>query len=303
MKRLVNTFTVLLLLFSGCMSTSAQDNLKTKYVPTPKDMEVLSEKLIELESNELSTINDIKDYVKQVENLAVEYYHGNIASMDKKDVTAKALRDVKNYAEKLSNGSTRDMMECGILNTVIYHYNAGLNSKKLCGQIDLPVVDAVTGEIQAWQKLENTLSDYYAYCGFMESQGGSMANLVATGSAWKLAEARYNDTNLLLRAGFGRGFRGSYMFDTIKKNANETVEYLTSKAKDLLDCEDDFKASPYYKEVSKGMTEACKNLKTDMEAWINSRTRLVACLEEQLIGINETQKLLSKIKEIGTPEQ
>ena len=102
MKRLVNTFTALLLLFSGCMSTSAQDNLKTKYVPTPKDMEVLSEKLIELESNELSTINDIKDYVKQVENLAVEYYHGNIASMDKKDVTAKALRDVKNYAETLS---------------------------------------------------------------------------------------------------------------------------------------------------------------------------------------------------------
>ena len=90
MKRLVNTFTVLLLLFYGSMATSAQDNLKKKYVPTTKDLEELSEKLIELESNELLTINDINNYVKQVENFVVKYYHGNIASMDKKDVTVNA---------------------------------------------------------------------------------------------------------------------------------------------------------------------------------------------------------------------
>lgn len=304
MKRLVKTFTVLLLLFSGCMATSAQDNLKRKYAPTPEDMEELSEKLISLESNELSTINDIKDYVKQVENFAVEYYHGDIASTDKKDVTTvKALRDVKEYAEKMSCGSTHDMMVCGILNTVIYHYNTGLNSQKLCGQIDLPVVNAVTDEIQAWQKLENTLSAYCAYSAFMECQGGSMANLIATGGTWSLAEARYQDTNMLLKAGFARGFKDFYMIDNIKKNANEIANDLTSKAKDLLDCEDDFKASTYYKEVSKGLTEACENLKTDMDAWINSRVRLVACLDDQLIGISETQKLLAKIKEIGTFEQ
>lgn len=303
MKLLVNTFTVLLLLFSGCMATSAQDNLKMKYVPTAEDLEELTEKLIELESNELLTINDINDYVKQVENFAVEYYHGDVKSMDKKDVTVKALRDVKKYAEKKAYGSTHDMMECGILNTVIYHYNTGLNSKKLCGQIELPVVGAVTDEIQAWQKLENTLSDYYAYSAFMENQGGSMASIIATGSAWNLAEARYHDTNMLLKAGFGRGFRGFHMIDNIKKNATETVENLTSIANDLLDCEDDFKASPYYKEVSKGLTEACENLKTDMDTWINSRIKFVSCLEDQLIGISETQKLLTQIKKIATPEQ
>lgn len=298
MKQLVNTLTVILLLSSGLSTATANDRLKTKYVPTAEDMEELSEKLIELESNELLTINDINDYVKQVENFAVEYYHGDVKSMDKKDVTDKALRDVKKYAEKKANGSTRDMMECGILNTVIYHYNTGLNSKKLCGQIELPVVGAVTDEIQAWQKLENTLSDYYAYSAFMWNQGGSMASIIATGSAWRLAEARYNDTNMLLKAGFGRGFRDFYTIDTIKKNASETVENLTSEANDLLDCDDDFKASPYYKEVSKGLTEACENLQADMDAWINSRIKLVACLEDQLIGINETQKLLTEIKKI-----
>ena len=303
MKRLVNTFTAISLLFFGLLTTNANAELRTKYAPTPKDMEELAQKLINLESNELSTINNIKDYIKQVQHFAVEYYHRDTASMSEKFVADKALRDVKDYAEKKASGSTRDMMECGILNTVIYHYNIGLNSIKLRGQIDLPVVRAVTDEIEAWQKLENTLSDYYAYCGFLECQGGSMASGFATGRAWTLAEARYNDTNMLLKAGFGRGFRGFHMIDDIKKNANETVKDLTTIAKDLLDCEDDFKNSPYYKEVSNSLSEACKNLQTDMDAWIKARTSLVSCLDDQLIGINETLKLLSQIKTIGKPEQ
>ena len=43
MKRLVNIFTVLLLLFSGSMATSAQDNLKMKYV-----------KIVHIENNVLA---------------------------------------------------------------------------------------------------------------------------------------------------------------------------------------------------------------------------------------------------------
>ena len=304
MKRLVNTFTVLLLLFSGLTTTSANDEIKRKYAPTPKDMQELSEKLIELESNELSTIDDIKEYIKQIENFAVDYYHGDISSMSKRYVADLALNDVKKYADdtKLS-GSTRDMMECGILHTAIYHYKTALNSVELRGQIDLPVVDAVTHEIEAWQKLENTLCEYYAYSAFMQHQGGSLAQIGATGSAWSLAEARYNDTEMLLKAGFARRARNFPMVDDIGKKADETVKSLTATAKDLMDCDDDFKESAYYKEVSKGLTEACEKLSADMEAWINARISVVGCLEEQGIGIGETFKLLSKIKEIGTPEQ
>ncbi len=304
MKRLVNTFTALLLMFSGLMTISANDELKTKYVPTAKDMEEFSQKLIELESNELSTFNDIKDYIKQVENYAMEYYHGNKSSMSKRDVASLALRDVQQYADKIkADGSTRDMMECGILYTVIFHYNTYLNSDELSGQIYLPVVSAVMHEVETWQKLENTLTDYYAYSAFMESQGGSMANIVATGSAWNIAEARYKDTNMLLNAGIADGARSFPMIDEIKRNANETVNFLISTAKDLLDCENDFKESTYYKEVSKGLTEACDNLKTDMEAWIIARLSVVGCLEERSIGIDATFKLLTQIKKIGTPEQ
>ncbi|MBO4723464.1 MAG: hypothetical protein J5629_11140 [Muribaculaceae bacterium] len=267
-------------------------------------MEVLSEKLIELESIELLTIDDIKGYIKQVENFAADYYHGSMSSMSKKDVAYRALNDVKKYADKTkASGSTRDMMECGILHTAVYHYKTALNSEELRAQIDLPVVDAVTHEIEAWQKLENTLCEYYAYSAFMQHQGGSLAQIGATGSTWSLAEARYNDTEMLQKAGFARRARNFPMVDDIRKKADETVKSLTATAKDLLDCDDDFKTSPYYNEVSKGLTAACENLSADMGAWINARISVVGCLEEQGIGIGETFKLLDNIIKIGSPEQ
>ncbi len=304
MKRLVNTSTALLLLFSALMATTANAETKRKYAPTPKDMEELCEKLIELESNEISTFSDIKDYVRQVENLAVAYYHGDTSSKSESLAAATALEKVKEYADNIkASGSTRDMMECGILNAAIFHYKTGVNSEKLSAQIILPVVDAIIDEINAWQKLENTLNDYYAYAAFMENEGGSMASIVATGTAWSLAEARYNDTEMLLTAGIADKTSNIPMSDKIREQANTTVTFLTSTAKGLLDCEDYFKENPYYKEVSKGLTEACKNLKTDMEAWINARLSVVGCLQEQGIGIGETFKLLNQIKTIGTPEQ
>ena len=291
MKHLVNTFTVLLLLITGTVATSANYEIKKKYVPTVKDLEGLSEKLIELESNELSTINDIKDYIKQVENLAEAYHQGTI-SKSKEKKALEVLYDVEKYADETkAYGSTRDMMECGFLHTAAFHYKTALNSKELLGQIE------------TWLKLENTLNEYYAYSSFLHNQGGSMAGIAASGSAWRLAEARYNDTEQLLKAGFARGARDFPMQNDIKKKANDIVNTFTTAAKDLLDCDKDFKKSAHYKEVSKSMTEACQNLKTVMDTWVNKRLAMIACFEEQGIGISETFKLLDNIKKIGELEK
>ncbi len=304
MKLLTNALTALLLLFSCLVATDANAEMRRQYAPTPQDLEELSEKLIELESNELLTIDDLKDYIKQVEDFAVAYYHAKKSTMDKRMLASRALEDVKKYADEIkANGSTRDMMECGFLNTAICHYYIAINSNEMRGQIILPVVDAMTDEIVAWQKLENTLTDVYAYSAFMENQGGSMASISASGSAWDLAEARRNDTDMLLKAGVADEARHFPMMDEMRKQATATVKFLTTRAKDLLDCDDDFKASPYYKEVSKGLTEACAKLDTDMDAWVSARIRVVGCLQEQGIGIDGTFKLLSQIKKIGTPEQ
>lgn len=301
MKRLVNTVTVFLLLISGAFATSA--DAKVKPLPVVEDVAGFSEKLIEIESNELSTFNDVKDYIKQVENLAESYYTEG-KSLSKQEKTLKMLDEVAKYADNIkANGSTRDMMDCGILHTVIYHYKTGLNSKDLRGQIMLPVVSAVTDEIEAWLKLENTLSEYYAYSAFMNNQGGTIAYIFASGSAWQLAEARYNDTEQLLKAGFSSGARNFPMSNEIKEKANSIVNSFSTSAKDLMDCEDDFKESPYYNEVSKDLSEACKNLKTDLKAWINARLKVLGCLEDQGIGIGETLKLLDNIKKIGEQEK
>ena len=306
MKRFISTFTIIMLLATGFMASSADARVKTKAKNksiTVKNMDKLSEKLIELESNELENTADIKAFITQVENLAETYSQGD-KKLSKRDKTLKVLDEVAKHADKTkASGSTRDMMECGFLHTVINHYKTGLNSIELRGQIDLPVVDAVTREIETWQKLENTLCEIYAYSAFLQNQGGSLSQIEASGSAWRIAEARYNDTEMLLKAGFSRGARNFPMSGEIKEKANKTVESLTATAKDLLDCDDYFKESAYYTEVSKSLTEACKNLNTDMDAWVKARLNVLGCLEEQGIGIGETFKLLDNINKIGTPEQ
>ncbi|MBP5688796.1 MAG: hypothetical protein J6X22_09185 [Muribaculaceae bacterium] len=305
MQRLVNTFTVILLITAGVVAASANDKIKTKYRPTLQDMEVLSEKLIELESKELSTIDDLRDYMKQVEDFALDYYRGDMFSMGRNAVAFKALGEVEKYADDVkASGSTRDMMDCGFLHTSIHHYNTILNIEQL--GIKFKQNRVVTDETEAWLKLENTLNKYYAYSSYIFNQGGSMANLVASGSAWSLAEARYQDTYQLLKArfsGFAIGARNATSEDIIRKEANNVVASLTASANDLLDCDDSFKESPFYKEVSKGLSEACENLKTDMDAWISARLSMVICLEEQEIGTGETLKLLDNIKKIGEQEQ
>lgn len=310
MKRFISTFTIIMLLATGFMALNADAKVKAKAKAkaknnsiTVKNVPELSEKLIELESNELENTIDIKAFITQVESLAEAHFQGD-KTLNKREKTLKVLDEVAKYADKTkANGSTRDMMECGFLHTVIYHYKTGLNSRELLGQIDLPVVDAVTREIETWQKLENTLCEYYAYSAFMQHQGGSLAQIGASGSSWTLAEARYNDTDMLLKAGFSRGARNVPMSEKILEKADETVKYLTATANNFLDSDDTFKESTYYKEVSKSLIEACNNLNTDMDAWVKARMSVVGCLEKQDIGISETFKLLDNIKKIGTPEQ
>lgn len=301
MKRLVSTVAALLLLMTGVIASSANDKIKA---PVVKNLEGLTEKLIELESNELSTIGDVKDYIKQVEDLA-EIYHYATNGKSKKQKALDVLNDVEKYADEVkANGSTRDMMECGILHTAAYHYKTALNCEKMQAQIILPVVDAMRNEIVAWLKLENTLTNYYAYSSYLFNQGGSMAGLSATGSAWSLAEARCNDTEQLTKAKVASSAKRTPLDNKIKEKANELVLSFTSSAKDLINSDNDFKDSPYYNEVSKGLTEACENLKTDMEVWINARLGVIACYEEQsqIPVISETFKLIDKIKKIGEQE-
>lgn len=299
MKLLTNTLTVLLLLTIGVTSTSANDEIKTKYNPVVKDLEGLSDKLFDLECEELWSIEDLRDYVKQVENLAEIYYAGP-DTQSKMEKALMMLEEAEKYADEVKAfGSTFDMTVCADIHAASYHYKTAIYGEVLGTKIELSRVRTVRNEIEAWLKLENTLINYYAYFTYLYYQGGSMAITVSSGCDWRLAEARYNDILQLLKADFASSTQSVVGEDKIREEANNLVTSFTASAKDLIDCDD---YNEDHKEVYKKLSMICENLKTDMDAWIDARLALVESFEEQGIGISETVKLIDNIKKIGEQE-
>ena len=290
---------------AGIMATCADANAKTKVKakkqPVVKDFAGLSDNLIALE-NTYAT-NGFEYYANRVEEVAATYFQGN-KSLSKKEKTRQVLNALAKYADDtFANGSTADMMTCNYLYTAINHYKTALNYMIMQAKTKVPVVVIVTQEIKAWKNLEETLSELYSSYIYLKNEGGSLSYIFISGFAWHIAEVRYNDTEALLKAGFARKSNDLTNGEDIYTKANEAVNSFTSKVDELLNSDSYLKEDPSNAKMYEGLTILCKNLQTDMDAWIKARTSLVSCLDDQLIGINETLKLLSQIKTIGTPEQ
>jgi hypothetical protein len=301
MRKSIISFAVILLATAGLMAVSSEVNAKVNKPPEVKDVEALADKLIEIESIERSTINDIRDFIKQVETVAAPYLIGE-ESLSPKEKTFKVLDAVDNYAENKLEGSTRDMVEGGLLHALTYHYRAGLNTRDLQAQIEHNLVSAVSDEANAWQKLENTLNAYYAYLAFMHHEGGTLAQTQASGSVWRLAEARFNDTEKLVESGLDPNGRAVYGIDQVRKFSDEIVESFTQKAKYFIDNPGDFADNKYFNDAANGLNEACASLKGDLNDWIQERFRLMSHCNNAISVFGQTCILLDKIKKLGTLE-
>ncbi len=283
-------------------AVSVNANAGINKVPEVKDVETLADELIDADSLELTTVNDIKDFVKKVETISAPYLVGE-ESLSDQEKTIKVLDAVANYAETKAEGSTLDMVEAGLLNTIIYHYKTGLNIHSLQGQTAHNLVSAVTNEAEAWQKLENTLSDYYAYLAIMHHEGGTLAQIQASGSLWRLADARYNDTQKLIESGLNPNGKSVFGIKDMENLSSQIVTEFTKKAKGFIEDPGDFGESKYFKEAANGLNEACANLRVDLDAWIKSRAILLSHCNNAPEALGQACILLTKIKKLGELEQ
>lgn len=292
-----------LVIISVIVALNSSVDAKAPARPAVKDVATLADKLIELESFELSTVIDLQDLAKQVETLAVPYVQGG-NSMTNQQKTLMVLDEVQKYATDVKfQGSNIDMVEGGRLHALIYHYKTAINTRELRGQIEHHLITAVTRETEAWMKLENTLCEYYACLRYIYHQGGTMANLDASGCEWVLAEARYDDTQQWLQAGLDPNVKRAPMEEELIKKSNDIATSLIETANDLIDNAEDFKYSNYFPNVSTALKEACTKLNGDLQNWIKERRVLLALCKDQGMGLAQTFKLLDLIKERGDLEK
>ena len=300
MKRYLTTFT-LILFAAGLMSISG----KAPVHPVGKDISVLADALLEIESKNPTTIDEMKTFVSQVETMAEPYFQGKKKSVSKSEKTLRVLDEVAKYADEVKqNGSTFDMVESGRLHTLIYHYKTSLNIGKMCEKADQKLVTAVNDEAEAWLKLENTLNNYYACSAYIFNEGASMSHIEASGKAWSLAELRYNDTEKILNEGLVPEAWNVAVKEELKKGSNNVVYELRKAAINLIGGRSgDFNDNKYLSEVTKDLNETCNTLDADMQSWIKARTALVAHSKDRMNGAMQTMSLFVQMKKIAKQEQ
>ena len=303
MKRYLTTFT-LILFAAGLISTSG----KAPVHPVGKDISVLCDALLGIESKNPTTIDEMKTFVSQVETMAEPYFQGKKKSVSKREKTFQVLDDVAQYVNDIKmNGATFDMRDGGLLLALIYHYKTALHiltQSEQCGPL---AAAAVKNEAEAWLKLEKTLCDYYASSSYILNEGGSISHLVSSGCAWSLAEARYNETEKMLKSGLGSSNTNVITKDKIEAKSKSVVAELKGIAdRAIHSCSDDFKEGVYFGNVSNGLNEAVANLNDDMKAWIDARIKLLSYskdLNDQVFGTTQTMSLFEKITGLAEPEK
>ncbi len=108
----------------------------------------------------------------------------------------RALKDLKAYAERLSEGSTIDMVQSSVIDAACSRYLMAKEYKKLSQ--DNPLY---TEEMNDWFALEKELDNYGGSLAYIMNWGGSLARVINGGFAMTTADERQKSYSQLHRGG------------------------------------------------------------------------------------------------------
>ena len=282
---------------------------KRQAAGTAKSIETFAKSLRDMESKKVATVNEYKNLKAEIEKLAVPYFKSayNKRAKTVEQKTLAVLAQADEYAEKkLESGATFEMMDAGYIHKMSHSYNTYvayeqmLNAATSSGERK-----AITSEIEAWLKLENVLREYCEYSSYLQTFGGSMAYLGVSGSAWSLAELRDKDLNDLNKIGF-KATESKLSMSDLNKSATSLVLDMNNDGKQLLESiDDDTKSSQQrlFDSVSKGITDAGKQLQVAFPKWIEARKCMLRYSKQPAKAVEATSALLNGIKKVAEPER
>ena len=226
-------------------------------------------------------------------------------AVTKAQKTKAVLSQLDEYAAQvLEQSSNFDMADAGYIHKMSNSYfTFDTYDQMLSKASSSDARKAIESEIDTWISLQNALQDYCSNASYLESYGGSMALLGASGSGWTLSQIRYNDFGELLRIGTKASASKQSLGDM--DIATTIIQNMEKNAKKLMESvDDDFKTTQpeYYNNFSKGITDATKKMADAMPKWLVARNKMLQYTANPKEAAEATKSLLEDIKKLTNNE-
>lgn len=240
--------------------------------------------LAEFMADEISA-KTIDEFVNRYEQQAVaikSYGCLNHGGEDENLLDKTVCGDLRALADRLSGGSTFDMVMCGRIYCAVYHY---LTAKYYFEQYSAsPLYQA---EMRDWLALEDELGGLYGDLSYLTIWGGSLARITASGSMWALAEIRENDYSKLHS-------EGSFNTCTLKTLAcaRENLLQELAAARSIDGYEEGMYNGEGYKALRQQVCDRADRVAVLLDKWLASRAQLC---EAEDIPESHTTNLVARL--------
>lgn len=208
-----------------------------------------------------------------------------------------AIKALEHHAEKLSEGSTYDMVMSARIDYIISKYRSMESFKKL--RKDPSLKNAVDNEMQAWLALDENLSVYVSQIAFVENWGGTLAQIIAAGNTMQLQELRSNDLKRLvaLKPTSSPGTIYNDFNDLAKLFAENIVENKPEYDDEMEEYEEGY--PDYYNEMGTTAVQVIPLI----QAWIDARKELALCFENPTDVYYATDSFIKSLNEVLASEE
>lgn len=215
-----------------------------------------------MRNNELGdqSLDELIDHYQATAAAIKSYWHFNHQNEDSSRVIETVFNELTARADSLSGGSTMDMVESNEIRNAITRY---LTAEKYCEKNSGN--DLYKEEMRAWLELEGKLHEFYGDLAQLANWGGSIVNVVNSGTLANLASVRWQDYGQLAKGG---------RYALCEMSINDARTEFIHEIEDAKSLEDDLVDEEGFKQTLNDMRKAGDELIPLLDKWLATRAKL-----------------------------
>ena len=219
--------------------------------------------LAEFMTNGLRETNTIDEMMKRHEEQSQaikSYWTFNHKGSKQAKMTETVLKDLNKLADRLSEGSTIDMVQSGCIEAAISNYRMAKDYSMRSQSNPL-----YTDEMQDWLALESELNNFGSDLAYLNNWGGSLARIISSGFVMTTANDRQRSYGQLRRGG---------QFDNSQVQLQDALSRFNQAASMTFEPDEYMMEESGYEATIADMQQCGKRLQELFDKWLDSHLKL-----------------------------